>query len=310
MPLMTLCASHAPFVMKERSASSGYEQALASAAQQITTFAPDLIIEFSTDHFNGLFYDLMPNFCVGIKAMSVGDWGTTAGPLAVPEEDAINLVHAIRNQDVDVDLSYRLEVDHGTIQLPEIMFGDINRYPLIPIVINCVGIPPPSFRRARMLGAAVGHYAVASGKRVLIMASGGLSHDPPIPQLASANAQKKEFLICGRHPSAEAREAREQHVTAAAQAFAAGGSPYLAPSPKWDNDFMKLLSENRLTEVDHWQDEIVTEQGGCGAHEVRTWIAAFAAQSAAGNYSASIEYYDVVPHWMTGMGVMTATQTH
>lgn len=69
---------------------------------------------------------------------------------------------------------------HGFVQIWESLFGTATGLPIIPIFINCAAPPPPSFRRARQLGEAVGRFALQSGKRVLLAASGGLSHDPPI----------------------------------------------------------------------------------------------------------------------------------
>ena len=53
----------------------------------VKAFAPDYIIQFAPDHFNGFFYDLMPSFTVGAGAVSLGDWGGGTGPLDVPGAD-------------------------------------------------------------------------------------------------------------------------------------------------------------------------------------------------------------------------------
>ena len=53
--------------------------------------------------------------------------------------------------------------------------------PILPIFVNAAAPPVPTYRRARQLGELVGRFAMCSGKRVLFAASGGLSHDPPLP---------------------------------------------------------------------------------------------------------------------------------
>ncbi|RXR28538.1 TrbI/VirB10 family protein [Sphingobium fluviale] len=58
-------------------------------AKEISDFDPDLIIQFSPDHFHGFHYDNMPSFCVGAAAESYGDYGTAKGPLNVDEDLAL-----------------------------------------------------------------------------------------------------------------------------------------------------------------------------------------------------------------------------
>ena len=85
--------------------------AFADLAGWVKDYNPDYIIQFAPDHFNGFFYDLMPAFCVGAGAISLGDWGGTTGALPVPEETALQLVDHLRSDDFDIALSYRMPVD-------------------------------------------------------------------------------------------------------------------------------------------------------------------------------------------------------
>ena len=136
----------------------------------------DYIIQFAPDHFNGFFYDLMPSFCVGAGAVSLGDWGGGTGPLDVPEKTALELIDHVRAEDFDVAVSYRMPVDHGFVQMWEAVLGDFKSVPILPIFVNAAAPPVPTYRRARQLGESVGRFAMRSGKRVLFAASGGLSH--------------------------------------------------------------------------------------------------------------------------------------
>jgi hypothetical protein len=45
-----------------------------SAADALHKFAPDLVVVFGPDHFNGFFYELMPSFCIGTAAEGTKDW--------------------------------------------------------------------------------------------------------------------------------------------------------------------------------------------------------------------------------------------
>lgn len=309
MTFGAFCASHAPLVRRSAAGQAGneYVAAMGAGGEWIRSLAPDLVIEFFPDHFNGFFYDAMPNFCVGLNASSIGDWDTSQGRIDVPTDVALALVEAVRSADIDVDASYGMQVDHGFAQVLDLAVGGITQFPTIPIMVNCAAPPRPSLRRVRLLGEAVGRFAKQTGKRVLFVGSGGLSHDPPIPNIAGATDQQKAFLLSGRNPPPEARSAREGRVVAAASAFAEGKSDALAPDEDWDLNFVGLLRSGNLSAVDAWREDDVTRLGGCGGHEVRTWVAALSALSAAGGqYDFELLQYAVIPEWMTGMGVARA----
>lgn len=306
-----VCASHAPLVLQEQTPARQrdlYLERMRALGKWVESFAPELIVEFAPDHFNGFFYDVMPNFCVGLAAESVGDWKTSSGPLKVPKDIALAACESIRASDIDVDISYQMKVDHGFSQILDLMLGDLRAFPLVPVMINCAAPPRPTFRRVRLLGEAIGRFARARGLRVLFVGSGGLSHDPPIPQIESADMLGREAMINGRNATPRDRESRETRVVSAALEFMAGRGTTVAPDPQWDRRFIDLLAGNNISEVDGWAEDSVTAVAGCGGHEVRTWIAAFSALAAAtrGTFKTEVDYYDVVPEWMTGMGIIHA----
>jgi len=305
-----LCASHTP-LMGEGEVDTGVERAVRAAfarlGDAVRGFAPDLVIQFAPDHFNGFFYDLMPCFCIGAAAVSIGDWGTQPGSLPVPEALARDLTATVQAEDVDVALSYRMAVDHGTTQIWEEMFGDARHFPLIPIFINAIAPPLPSYRRARLLGEAVGRFAQASGRKVLFAASGGLSHDPPIPALDGADAELRARLIDGRHPTREARAAREARVRAAGHAAAAGEGPQLPLNPAWDRAVLDLLERGDVAAFDAFDTAEVARSAGRAANETLAWIAAAAAHRVAGPSDMRTIFYEAIPGWIAGMAMMFGT---
>ncbi len=120
----------------------------------VRDFDPDLIVNFGPDHYNGFFYELMPTVCIGYDAVSIGDYGSQAGPLNVPTETARELAGFVLDQGLDTAVSLRMEVDHGAVQPLELMFGDIAAKPVIPIFLNCVAPPFSPVQRIRLLGRA------------------------------------------------------------------------------------------------------------------------------------------------------------
>jgi 2,3-dihydroxyphenylpropionate 1,2-dioxygenase len=306
--LQLACASHTP-LMAFTDPAGGRDDvnaALRRLGERIEAFDPQLVFQFSPDHYNGFFYDLMPPFCLGVEASAVGDWQTHAGPLKVPHDIALAAHAAAAGAGVDLAISYRMVVDHGFTQFWQTTVGVADRYPIVPVFINCAAPPLPPFARVRALGEAIGRYAAGLGKRVLFVGSGGLSHDPPLPQMTSADAQRREFLIAGRNPGPQARAARQERIVAAGRASAKGEGPCQPLNPEWDARVLELLEKGELAAFDRWRDEDVRREGGSGGAEIRAWQAAFAALASAGRYEAKVELYRPIPEWIVGMGVMHA----
>ena len=162
------------------------ETAFAAARKFITEYDPELVVVFGPDHYNGFFYELMPQFCIGLAATSIGDFGSTPGPLDVPRDIAEGLAQAALDGGVDLAVSLRMEVDHGMVQPLEILFGGLDTVPTVPFFINSVAPPFTPVHRVRALGEALGRYLSGLDKRVLLIGSGGLSHEPPVPTLETA----------------------------------------------------------------------------------------------------------------------------
>ena len=140
-----------------------------------------------------------------------------------------------------------------------------------------------------------------TAKRVLVIGSGGISHEPPVPEIAGANAEVTERLIAGRNPSAESREARQARTVAAAKSFTAGDSPLHPLNPEWDRAFLDLLAAGDITAVDGMTNSAITRDGGKSAHEIRTWIAAFGALAAYGLLSGLARLLPAYPRMDRGL---------
>ncbi|CAN0625609.1 3-carboxyethylcatechol 2,3-dioxygenase [Burkholderia multivorans] len=307
MPIHLECLSHTPlhgYVDPAPEVVAEVERVQAAARARVEAFDPECVILFAPDHYNGFFYDLMPPFCIGMAARAIGDFKSMAGPLNVPEALARELAEAVLDADIDVAVSYRMQIDHGFAQALEVMTGGLDRYPVIPVFLNSVAPPMASLRRARLLGDAVGRFASRLGRRVLVIGSGGISHEPPVPELAGANEEVAERLIAGRNPSAESRAARQARTVAAAQAFTTGDSHLHPLNPEWDEAFLDLLERGDLKALDGMTNAAITRDGGKSAHEIRSWVAAFAALAAAGPYHAVRDFYRPIPEWIAGFAAM------
>lgn len=309
MSLSLVAMSHTPLLHQVevepevRAEVDGTFEAVRSFVRDLD---PELVIAIGPDHYNGFFYDTMPPFCLGLAAHSIGDYGTPSGDLDVPGELALELAKHVQGEDIDLTVSRAMGVDHGAVQPLEIIFGGIDSVPTIPLFVNGVAAPFVPMRRIRALGESIGRWAAARPERILVIASGGLSHDPPVPQWATATPEVRAKLIDGRNPTPEARAAREQRVIDTAHDFAAGRASILDLNPQWDAEFLRLCREGEVAAFDRYETDEMARTAGNSSHEVRTWVAAFSAMKAAGDYAVDVEYYRPIREFIAGFGVMTA----
>jgi 2,3-dihydroxyphenylpropionate 1,2-dioxygenase len=92
----------------------------------------------------------------------------------------------------------------------------------------------------------------------------------------------------------------------AAHNFAHGESPLQPLNPDWDQSFLEILDRGRLADLDSWSNEFIATEGGNSAHEIRTWVAAFAALAAQGEYRTERRFYRAAPELIAGFAIRTA----
>ncbi|MEQ4722565.1 3-carboxyethylcatechol 2,3-dioxygenase [Nonomuraea sp. B19D2] len=301
--------SHSPLIGKNDPAPdviAAVDAAVDEARAFVRAFDPDLVVLYAPDHYNGFFYKEMPPFCLATEADAVGDFGSAAGPLSVDAEAARAIALGVLERGVDLTVSARMTVDHGFVQPLEVLFGGIDRVPVVPVFVNGVATPLGPVSRIRALGTAIGAAAAELDRRVLYLGSGGLSHDPPVPVLDGAPPRVANALIEGRPPTPEQRARGEQRVVQAGRDYAAGSTAMIPINPTWDNLVLDTLAGGRLADVDAWSVAWMGAEGGGSAHEVRTWIAAFASLAATGEYRMTSRFYRAIPEWIAGFAVATA----
>ena len=264
----------------------------------VAALAPDALVVIGPDHFHANFYDAMPPFVLGVEeAEAFGDFGSRSGPLPVASALAWAIHDGLSRDGFDIALSYALTVDHGIVQSYDMVRGPADP-PLVPLVVNTAGPPLPSMPRCVALGRSLGAaIRAADAGRVLIVASGGLSHwlPPNDPRDASVTAERRAAMIHGRRDVRAFAAAREPGVRALA------GNPDAQVNAAWDTWFLKQLVTADLDAVTSLGDEGLEDRAGRGGHEIRTWLAGFAA---AGQPLAWTSY-EPVPEWITGMGIGT-----
>lgn len=263
----------------------------------VAEFAPDAVVVIGPDHFHGNFYDVMPPFVLGVEeVVGFGDFGSTPGPLKLAAELSWSVYDRLTAADFDIALSYWLTVDHGIVQSYEMVCG--LGVPLVPLVTNTAAPPLPPLGRCLELGVRLGE-ALRSAKagRVLVIASGGLSHWLPSndPRDPSVLGDRRAALIHGRRDTRAFAAAREPRVRAM------GGHPDARVNSDWDRWFLGRLRALDLDPIVDLGHDGLEEVAGSGGHEIRTWLTGAAAVAKPIRWTA----YEPVPEWLTGMGIAT-----
>lgn len=310
MTLAVAALSHAPWfgrVDPGGTAQKEMDESIAAVRAFVDDFAPDLVIAFGPDHFNGVLYEMMPPFAIGAQAEGVGDWGTRAGTIPVDSKTARALIAGVLDQGIDIARSERLRVDHGILQPVEFIFGSDFEVPIVPIFVNSVGWPLTPLTRVVQLGEAVARAAAALDKRVLMLASGGMSHDPPMPDWDSVPPAVQEKLTSGQK-TREERAIRESGMIQAIQRIVDGEETVVPHglNAEWDNELLDVLRSGDFTAVESWTNQDWIARGGVGSHECRTWLAAFAGLATAGSYRMVVDSYWALESVDMGFAIVAA----
>jgi 2,3-dihydroxyphenylpropionate 1,2-dioxygenase len=124
--------------------------------------------------------------------------------------------------------------------------------------------------------------------------------------MSGATPEVAQRLTHGRNPSREQRAQREANTVAAAGVFAAGDGPYRPLNPQWDALVLRSLAAGDFAAVDERSNAWFVDEAGHSAHEVRTWLAAYAALAAQGPYEVLKSYYRAIPEWFAGFATTWA----
>lgn len=308
MTLALTALSHAPSFGNVDPGGGIFDE-IQSAIEDVQAFVreydPDLVVIFGPDHFNGVLYNMIPQFAIGAQAVGIGDYGTGEGELPVASEAARKLHALTLEQGIDITRSEALMVDHGVMQPMEFVFGGGFTQPFVPVFVNALGRPLCPMQRIRLMGEAMGRAAQQMDEKILFVASGGLSHNPPIPVYDESPLPVRERLT-RYEPTREERRAREQKIIDGIQAIADGKRPSDPLNQEWDEYLLDIFRTGNLTEVDTIDNMQFIEEGGSAAHEMRSWIAAFSALSTAGEYKMTVDRYWPVKTWGAGFGICAA----
>ncbi|TMR04994.1 catechol 1,2-dioxygenase [Actinomadura soli] len=275
--------------------AEAFRAGLAGARARIAEARPDVVVVVGSNHFRGFWLDLIPSFTLGVgEVIAAGDGGTPKGPLRTDPGFARALAAGLVEAGTEVAISARLTIDHGQTHAVQWLLDGIDA-PVVPLVVNVFAAPLPTMRRCVELGANLAD-AIArmpGDGRVVVVSSGGLSHQLPWPSdWTDPEGEDEEFLVeawlngRGRWDRYDRRR-REIIVAAKPTIFTA-----------FDEGFLRDLERGGLrTYADLGSDEI-QDRAGNGGQELRTWMVM---ASALGFAPGRTLVYAPMPEWLTGM---------
>ena len=253
----------------ERASAEHQAVALAGFAQLSQAFAEadvETIIAFTSEHIVNLQPRLAAAFLVGVgdSHAAFPEPQFKLAPVARrgDPELAEELVRALYAQGFDPSHSSELRLDHGTT-LPLAQMRIAEHVAVVPIIINSIFPPLPTLQRCRQLGAAIAAAMGRStlGRRVGILATGGLSHTVGAPGMErndphfdaaflGALAEAKLDEACGHSDASLDAAGNGTHEIRNWVAAAAAAHPVrprvvtaIPYAPGWDTGVHQLLWE-------------------------------------------------------------------
>jgi aromatic ring-opening dioxygenase catalytic subunit (LigB family) len=187
MSIVFACAmGHAPGITAWTEAASvdqrdALQTGFAALRQRLEAARPDVLVLYTSEHWANFFLDHISPTCIGRAehyAGPVEPW-LRVQRTTIPGDPALakRLIDGCYARDVEPGFAYEMEFDHGTM-VPLHHLTPRMDIPVVPIMINTLADPPLPARRMLALGRAVAEVLADETRRVGVIATGGMSHDP------------------------------------------------------------------------------------------------------------------------------------
>jgi protocatechuate 4,5-dioxygenase beta chain len=178
---------------------SGYD----FSKQWLKDNKPDVIFLVYNDHATAFSLEMIPTFAIGTAAQfqpADEGWGPRPVPKVIGHPElAAHIAQSVIQQDFDLTIVNKMDVDHGLTVPLSLMCGQPEAWPcpVIPFAVNVVQYPVPSGQRCYNLGKAI-RKAVESYDeplKVQIWGTGGMSHQLQGPRAGLINREfDNDFL--------------------------------------------------------------------------------------------------------------------
>lgn len=289
-------------------------------ARYLDEAKPDVIVAFLDDHFENQFRTLMPTFAVGIAESHSGPADYMVKGLGLEKRETIASNEALATAllggliEAGFDMTRMGEIEYGNnLMTPLKLIRPQFDIPVVPIYINVFTPPLPRMSRAYALGEAVRRLidTYPEDLRVLFLATGGLSHWPPVwtedsPEDDTFLQRMKRYQTEGRPVLAEDPDIYTDLAKYEVEMAAANQYPLNCQHPlvnaAWDMEIMEAFGSGDVEKLKTMSYEEIQTHGGHGGHEILNWVAVMGAM---GGKPAHQVGYEPVIEWICGMGYLT-----
>lgn len=265
--------SHAPGVTgwadkAEASERERFASGCSELSRRLYASRPDVLIAIGNDHMLNFFFDMAPDYCVGVAARHDGPAWFFKDWLNVPDysvqgrpDVAGTIIHQGALLGVKFCFSSRLFMDDN-FSVPLTLLTPKMDIPFVPIHMNCIIPPQPTnehcVRVGQTLRRIIEEHRPAE-ERVALLATGGLSHDP-------------------------------------------GGKRYFDVDDDFDRWFLDLMAAGDPDKIvrEVTMDRMLAAGDG-GTAELLSWMTAM---GAVGSRKAEILTYEPIKAWRCGMGAI------
>jgi protocatechuate 4,5-dioxygenase beta chain len=190
--------------------------------QWMAANTPDVVFLVYNDHATNFSVDFIPTFAIGCaETYAPADEGWGARPVPMVQghgELASHIAASVIEQDFDLTLINKMDVDHGLTVPLSLMFGQPKAWPcrVIPFAVNVVQYPPPSGNRCYQLGKAIRRAidSFAGDLDVQVWGTGGMSHQLQGPRAGLINKKFDNAFLDAMvsDPESLARIPRERYL--------------------------------------------------------------------------------------------------
>lgn len=278
------------------------------AREEFEKAEPDVVVVFTNDHFDMFTTENLPAF-----AISVGDthWGPTPeteawiqmqrAPVPGHSSLAMDILQSLMEDGIELHRTESAEFVHNVL-LPKKYLWPDREIPVVPIFVNAFIPPMPTFARAYELGKAVRHVLDRRSERVALVASGGVSHWPPI--VFDEDDPSDPLIARVRRFNRLGRQAWADDPTLAIdiiqreKEMAASGRELI--NVGWDREILQRLAHGDTEYLLGLRHPEIRAIGGPGASEMLMWASLLGAMNGA---ASDIVMYEPVVEFMGGVAL-------
>lgn len=280
---------------------------------------PDAIVALLDDHFENQFRNLMPTFAIAVAPSHSGPADHVMAAIGYDEKKTIPGVPEFGEALLagmvagGFDVARMGEIEYGNnLMTPLKLIRPAADLSVLPVFTNVFSPPLTSMARAYAFGEALRrHIDCYPGElRVALLATGGLSHWPPVwtedsPEDDAFLQRMKQFQTEGRSVLAEDPEIFSDLAKYEVEMAAKNQYPLNCQHPlvdaDWDREIMDAFAHGDTGHLKALSYDEIQRRGGHGGHEILNWMIVMGAM---GGRPARAVGYEPVIEWICGMGYL------